>query len=371
MNASKQITICLIAPKAYPLFDQNTKDVIGGIEVDLYLLAQELSKDNNYQVRFITADYGQNLIEIIHKIKVIKSFSFSKNIILRIIHLWKALKKSDSEIYFQEGASLGTFFVGLFCYVHNKIFIYRTAHKNHCDGTYTKQHPFWGRMITWILHKSGWIFVQNESDRLDIKRTLNITSSVIRNAHHIPDKNKEKKDYILWAGRSANFKNPKLFFTLSELFPNENFVMICQQATEDHNYDSLLQLAKNLKNLTFHQQILFDEIDNYFSEAKVYVSTSDSEGFANTFIQACKCATPILSLKVNPDDFLNRYQCGLCAEGDWDRFVEQLKQLLDPETAKKYGENGRKYAQEHHDIRKIVEQYKVIFQKLVNEKKKK
>ncbi|MBN2089256.1 glycosyltransferase, partial [candidate division KSB1 bacterium] len=176
---------------------------------------------------------------------------------------------------------------------------------------------------------------------------------------------------ILWTGRSADFKRPELFLNLTKLFPNQQFVMICQKAFDDNNYLNLTSNAENIQNLEFINRIPFHEADNYFQLAKIYVNTSETEGFANTFVQACKCATPILSLKVNPDDFLNRYQCGLCAEGNWDRFVEQLKQLLDPETAQKYGENGRKYAEEHHDIRKIVEQYKDIFQKLVDEKRKK
>ena len=58
-------------PKAYPLFNPQIKTVFGGAEVDLYLLATELAKDNDFAVSFITADYGQPPIETIAGVKII------------------------------------------------------------------------------------------------------------------------------------------------------------------------------------------------------------------------------------------------------------------------------------------------------------
>jgi hypothetical protein len=34
------------------------------------------------------------------------------------------------------------------------------------------------------------------------------------------------------------------------------------------------------------------------------------------------------------------------------------------------GENGKKYVEEHHDVTKIIQQYKELFEKLVSRKKK-
>jgi len=38
-----------------------------------------------------------------------------------------------------------------------------------------------------------------------------------------------------------------------------------------------------------------------------------------------------------------------------------LKQILDRETAEKLGNNARKYAEEFHDIHKIIKKYKKCF----------
>ncbi len=101
-----------------------------------------------------------------------------------------------------------------------------------------------------------------------------------------------------------------------------------------------------------------------FSKPRFFVNTSDMEGFPNTFIQACKSGTPILSLNVNPDGFLDSYKCGLCARGDRQVFKHQLAELLSGAGAN-YGRNARKYAEENHDITKIIKLYKDIFYDLV------
>ena len=39
------IKVCFIAPKAYPIFNPAIREVFGGAQLDLYLLATELAKE--------------------------------------------------------------------------------------------------------------------------------------------------------------------------------------------------------------------------------------------------------------------------------------------------------------------------------------
>ncbi|MHC4216312.1 MAG: glycosyltransferase family 4 protein [Planctomycetota bacterium] len=356
-----KIRICFIAPKAYPLFDPETKGVFGGAEVDLYILAVELAKDDKFTVSFVTADYGQEQDKVLNGVRIIKSLDFRTNPLSGAVKVWRAMNLADTQIYFQEAASWGTFLVALFCKLNKKIFIYRTAHKREVDGTYIKKHFWAGKAFRWSLRQAAQTIVQNETDKSDLLRMIGVKSTVIPNAHHLTLTSEQEKDIILWVGRSAKVKKPELFLQLAEMFPSEHFVQICPQATGDDKYDVLTDKANQVKNLEFIRRVEFNDIDKYFLRAKVFVSTSDAEGFPNTFVQACKHSTPILSLRVNPDDFLNRYKSGQCANGNWDTFVALLKQMLKPEEIDRYGKNARKYAEQHHDIKKIVEDYKIIF----------
>ena len=358
------IKICFIAPKAYPLFNPQANDVVGGAEVDQYFLARELAKDDNFNISFITADYGQAKIETVENVKIIKSLDLKKNPLNGALKVWRAMRTADAQIYFQKAVSWGTFLVALFCKSHKRIFIYRTAHQHECDGTYLKRHYLAGKAFSWSLRNAAETVVQNDTDKTKIKQTIGIYSRVIPNAHRLPVVFETQRDIILWVGRSAQFKRPGLFIDLAQRIPSEHFTMICQRATGDRQYDALKKQAATVQNLQFIERVPFNEIDKYFQKAKVLVNTSDSEGFPNVFIQACKCGTPILSLKVNPDNFLDRFNCGICADDRFDHLVQSLESILVEKKYLEVGRKARKYAEERHDLRKAVGQYKSIFERL-------
>ncbi|MHC4926394.1 MAG: glycosyltransferase, partial [Planctomycetota bacterium] len=92
------------------------------------------------------------------------------------------------------------------------------------------------------------------------------------------------------------------------------------------------------------------------------------EGFPNTFIQACKAATAILSFQVNPDNFLNRHNCGIACGGETSKTADQLKQLLADDRYAEYGDNGRNYVRAHHNIQSVIETYKDHFRKILPSK---
>jgi glycosyltransferase involved in cell wall biosynthesis len=290
---------------------------------------------------------------------------FNKNSLIGAARVWQAMVTADAQIYFQEAVSWGTFLVALFCRSHKKTFVYRTANQGESDGTFLKGQRLLKKAFSWSLHKAGAVIVQNEIDKENMHNSIGIDSIVVPNGQPLLESDRKKRVTVLWVGRSTHLKRPDLFIKLAKNFPDETFTMICQEATGDENYEALLAEAKEVDNLQFIEAVPFAEISNYFQQAKVFVNTSDSEGFPNTFIHACNCATPILSLKVNPDDFINRHNCGISCNGDWQRMIDSLKDMLLEDRYLQMGANGKKYVRERHDVTKIVKQYKELFKKLV------
>ena len=357
--------ICFIAPKAYPLFNPDVKEVFGGAEVDLCFLAKELAKDKNFQVSLITADYGQEKFEIIEDIRIIKGVDFKKNPIIGAIMVWRALNKAHAEMYMIKTISPGMFLVAFFCRLKGRKFLYRTSNTNSCDGTYLKQHSILGRIYKCALRTATHVFVQNKTDRENLERTTGVSSTVIPNGHQLTKLCESERDTILWIGRSVQIKRPMLFIDLAEKIRDEKFTMICQQATGDQKYQELVRRARQVENLEFIERVGFDEIHSYFQRAKVFVNTSDAEGFPNTFIQACQHGTPILSLNVNPDQFLEEYNCGIFCNGNVERLADSLKLMLAGNTSLEMGKNARRYVEQNHDIRDVAEKYKKLFRKLL------
>jgi len=358
---SKKNRVCFVSLKAYPLFNPDISSVFGGAEVDLYMLATELANDERFEVSFIVGDYGQPPLEVRQGVTLIKSLDAKKTKILHGWKIWKALRRADADVYMQEACSLGTFLIALFCKIHRRRFVYRTASTQEADGTYRHDHPIAGRLFLWSLKNAAAVVVQNQQDADNFKQQGGIDARVISNGLIVSGYPSAEKSIILWVGRSAAIKGPRRFLTLARAFPNESFVMICQNATGDEHYGSLIQEAGAIGNLTFIERVPFHKIDHYFETAKIYVNTSDSEGFPNTFVQACKAGAAILSFAVNPDGFLDTYQCGCCCQGQEQKMAEYLSRMLENNRYQELGRNGAAYARQHHDIRRIIGHYKELF----------
>jgi glycosyltransferase involved in cell wall biosynthesis len=360
-GSNKPLRVCFINLRAYPLFNPEVKATIGGAEVDLYLIATELAKDGDFKVSFVTGDYGQPEVEEREGVSIIKSLDMRSNLFLSGWRIWRALGRADADVYFDECASLRTWLDAMFCRWRGRPYIYRTAHTDECDGTYARTSPVRGRAFFQAIRSAAQVITQNLSDQRDLQETASVGSRVIRNACRLPSDTGAERDTILWVGRSASQKQPRLFLDLARQMPDRSFTMICQPAFEDPAFANLAAEAAGVRNLRFLERVSFHQIDTFFQRARVFVSTSDSEGFPNVFVQAAKCGTPIVSYKVNPDGFLDKYKCGLCAEGNWQQFGGMLRRLSDPVEFAFWSANARKYASQMHNIAAIIEEYKELF----------
>jgi len=364
-DSSKPLHVCYIAPKTYPIFNPAVGDYFGGANVDLYYLSTEMAKDEHFKSSFIVADYGQIDGEVIEDVKLFKALDFGKGALSGLVRTWNALKRADADIYMMKCASAGVTLVTLFCKLHKRKFIYRLASTLESNGTYIKQNPVVGRLFAWSLRRATMVFAQNAIDAENLKRTMGIEAKVIPNGHRLSPMQEQKRDTILWVGRDVPIKNPERFLGLAKALPNEHFIIVCQTPNNDRHYENLIAQAGQIPNLQFIRHVPFNQIAAYFQRAKVLVNTSDAEGFPNTFIQASKAGTAILSFNVNPDDFLNKFDCGINCDGDFAKMVDSLKYLLTNEEYIRLGKNGRRYVEELHDITKIADQYKRLFQNLV------
>lgn len=363
-----KIKICFVLPKAYLLFNPKIDKVFGGAEVDLYYLSTELAKDQNFDVSFVVADYGQQAIEYIENVKLIKSLTFNENPIAGARKVWNAMKAADANIYFLKTASLGVPLARKFCTMNKRKLVYRTASSIECNGVYRKNKPLIGSFVMRAISLADKVITQNLVDQKMLKDNFGIESAVISNGHRMPHLDNTSSEFVLWCGRSVAIKRSDLFVTLAAQCSNEHFVMICQRATGDYKYDDLKKEADKIENLKFIERVRYQEIDDYFIRAKAFVNTSDSEGFPNTFIQACKAGTPILSLSVNPDGFLDKYKCGICYNGDFvrmQRSIGSLDTVLSSDDNAQMGINARKYVEENHDISKIIDKYKKLFRGII------
>ncbi|NPA45214.1 MAG: glycosyltransferase family 4 protein [Chlorobi bacterium] len=368
--------VCFVIPKAYYLFNPNTKgakDKVGGAQKQAYLLSISLAEDKNFDVHFLVADFNQEKIEQIKNVTIWKSFNFSNNIFKRVLNLLSVLKKINAEYYIFRSADVGVAFAMF--YVKNvlkKKVIYMIASDIETSKTEQKKHSSFAtvKSMQYVYNKSDILTAQTKQQSLNLLKNRNrLPDAIIKNIYlNISDNdvNFNKKNTILWVGRITKNKKPELFIELAEKYPNEEFIMIAPVVLEHKNYGNKIQNdVKNIKNITLLNYVNPNEINEFYKNAKIYVLSSEFEGFSNTMAEAMIQECPILSYNVNPDNILEDYKCGLCANKNSNLFFKQFDNLLNnDELRKTLGQNGRNYIKNEHGKNKIINTFKSLFDKI-------
>ncbi len=354
INTNMKITF--VSFQSYPLFNQKQPGAFGGAELQLSIIAKQLSKIG-YDVDILTASYNNHETEIIEKIKIIKLGNLSPKILNQIKFISKFIYElliSESNVFIQRSAGVETGIIAIISRILNKKFIYMSASTIDVDGKYKKLHPIRGIFYNLGISLANTIVVQNNEQKKLLKKTYKKSAVIIKNSYVIKKQPRTKKSYILWVGSSQKLKQPQIFLDIASNFPDEKFVMI--MPNNDHQlWEKINGQSKFLTNLKIISQVPFLEIQNYFNKAKLLINTSSYEGFPNTFIEAGLAKIPIVSLTVNPDNYLNRYICGYSFHNKFKNMLIGINELINnPKLCLELGKNNFNYVCKNHDINKNI-----------------
>jgi len=349
--------ICFISPRAYQLFNPEVISVFGGAEVQVSLLAKQFGRNKDLDVVMMVADFGQLKVEEIEGVKLYKSINFNQGIIAQILSFFLTFIKINADVYIQRTITPYSALFGIFCRLWGKKFIYMVAHNTETDRTH---RFFTSKAKQWIMEKcfrfAHLVIVQNDYQKRNLQEKHNRESVLIRSGYPITSssaKNIDSGKYHLWIGRAEKWKRPLLLIELAKQYPGEKFVMICPQIVDGSKeyYQEIQSQAQDTPNISFIPFVPFHEVDAYFRQAKTFINTSTAEGFPNTFIQAAKNATPILSLNVNPDNILTQHQIGVAYNDDFATMKLRFNSMVsDREKYALYSKQAIEYAQNHHNI---------------------
>ena len=360
----EQIRICIVSFNIISLFFPQMKVTYGGAEVQLFLLSKAFSKSKNFDVNIITGDYNlkQRKTKKYKNIKVHIIIALNRNAIFPIknyILLLVKLIKLKPDIIIQRSATPRTGIIAFYRKIFKKKFVYSIAHDYDVNGVHAK--GILGNLYTFGLTRASYIIAQNLNQIKILEKWQNrkfFNISVIKSGYHIIPPNLEMKNTVLWVARAIRWKRPETYLKIADFFPNQTFIMICNKGTNIKYWKEIKEKACTIPNLIFITFVLFEEINKYFKNAKVFINTSTHEGFPNTFIQAAKNKTPILSLNVNPDKFLTKYECGFFCDNNFKKMVNNLEILLtNQDLYDKFSENAFKFVKEQHNINKISKKW--------------
>jgi glycosyltransferase involved in cell wall biosynthesis len=295
------------------------KQNVGGEQVQQTLLARALLR-RGYRVSMITHDYGQQDGATWSGIQVFKTSAPNAGLpCIRFIHpratsMWNACHRARADIYYTSCAGFHVGLLAEYARRNGARFIFRTAHDTDSEPDRLLIR-FWRdkKIYEYGLRHTHGILTQTERQRETLLENYGLVS---RTAIMLVDESGTRVAYderisdALWVNNFREFKRPAAYLDLCDRVPELSCHMVGGKLVECAAlYDSMAARARGIRNLQFHGQIPYQTVNEYYARTKIFVSTSHTEGFPNSYLQAWARGTPVVAF-FDPDGTIARHGLG-------------------------------------------------------------
>ena len=143
------------------------------------------------------------------------------------------------------------------------------------------------------------VVAQHAGQMQDCKRWHGRVPAIIPSCYvERPGTTADANGVVLWVSALRTGKRPELFLEMARRLPHLRFRMVGGPSAEvggETFFARIKGAAATIPNLEFVGFVPFAEIDAHFDAARVFVNTSDYEGFPNTFLQSWSRGIPTVS----------------------------------------------------------------------------
>ncbi len=320
MNVHCTPTICFVGLANLPVLAREYGGHgVGGAELQQTLLAKALAAQG-YDVSMVVADYGQQDGAVWDGIKTYKACRPNDGLpVLRFIHprwtsLWAAMKRARADIYYTScaGALLGQ--VVLFARLHGAKVIFRVASNSDCDPD-SLLIRYWRdkRLYQYGLRRADLVLTQTPEQQQTLLKNFRRDSRVVASMTEATGRRPgfdERDISVLWVGNFRALKRPELLLEAARKLPQLRFHIIGGPMPGSESlYEQVRAAALRIPNVVFHGPVPYHDIGGFYERARVFVGTSEIEGFPNTYLQAWARGTPVVAF-LDPDHLIARNGMG-------------------------------------------------------------
>lgn len=361
--------VCFLAPHAFPLLAGDPAiQMIGGAELQQVIVARGLVR-RGYPVSMICLNFGQADRVEVDGIVVHRAYRPTEGLPVlrflwpRLTSIWNCLARAGADIYYQRAASMLTGVMAAHARRHGRKSIFAVAG----DPMIRFARDRW--IYEYGVRHADRIVVQNEAQEQLIRSQYGRDSVLIPNCYQ-PSAGGQPTGAprVLWVSTIRRLKRPELFLDLAEALPGQRFTMVGGPGGGEHRlYGEIRDRASTIDNLEFVGFVPYAEAARYFDNASLFVNTSDTEGFPNTFLQAWARRVPTVSF----------IDCGARANGgsvgvtvdSFPELVRRVSQLLERESERcELGAMSEAYVRKNHFPEPILDRYEDLFARLLHER---
>ncbi|NBS53500.1 MAG: glycosyltransferase family 1 protein [Spartobacteria bacterium] len=353
--------LLFLSSYAHLVLERSTSRVSGGAELQVALLARELAQ-RGIEVVIVGGDTGQQDGVVLEGVKIRSGGKFHSG---NLIAMLASIPKVFSVI--REERPDWVFLLGWTAWMALVVVMrgalgYRAGFicgsDSELTGDFRRENPVRGGLFEWGVAECDLRYAMTEHQR-ELFAKKGWSCGMYRNLILPPtcERAGGKNVDFLWVSRCQPVKRPHIFLDLVEALPSSSFEMVCPR--EDVGlWDSVAKRAATLPNLRFIEKVPYHEIQSHYDAAKVFVNTSEWEGWPNSFIQAGLGRTALLSLAVNPDGIFERFGLGRYAAGDFEKLKADARSMMADAAELDLMQTGcARFVAEMHDNAKETEAF--------------
>lgn len=353
----KNARIAFIALQAYPLFRAEAGLRMGGAEVQIHQLARILIEQYGCRARFICLAPRDGLET--HGPIEVAAISRRHGALGKTRQIFRALEGFGADCVLQRSWGLETWIGARYAARRGKRFVFMAASIPDIQPPHPSDWLHWRRAAYRVgLRRAHAVVAQSEEQVAAFERHYATRATLIRSFQPPPEPRKEDQGYVLWVGRAIEGKRAELLLDLAERFPRIPFVLILNPAQDKEYYDVLCARAARLPNVRHVPYVPHTEIMPWFRGARLFVGTSVREGFPNTYLQAFRAWTPVLSLCVDPDHIIRKQRLGFVGDDDFEALARELERRYgDAEWVHETGRRAAEHVRAFHDPDRLANEW--------------
>lgn len=315
--------VCFVGLENLPVlsraYDQHG---IGGEQVQHTLLARALAR-RGWQVSMVVADYGQADSARVDGITLHKAHPLSGGVpVLRFVHprmtgLWSALRRADADVYYLSCASMQLGMAAAFTRLHGRRLVFRLASDTDCEpDRLLIRHARDRWLYEWGLRRADVVLAQSEHQARRLKSNYGLDS---RLAAMLVDPAQQVRTFdardidVLWVSNLRPLKRPELALELARRLPGLRVHLVGGPLPGHEDlYAQIQAQAQALPHVRFHGRVPYHDVNALYERARVFVNTSEIEGFPNAYLQAWRRGTPSVAF-FDPDGIVRTHGLGRSA----------------------------------------------------------
>jgi glycosyltransferase involved in cell wall biosynthesis len=367
--------ICLLGlDNLHVLAPEYAQHTVGGESVQQTLLARALS-GRGHEVSMVVFDYGQRDGAQWESIRAFKAYALDAGLpALRFIHprwtgLWSALARADADLYYTSCAGMHVGLLALFCRRARRRFVFRTASDSDCDPSRLLVRFARDRWLyQYGLRRADAVLTQSAFQARALERHYALHGRTAAMLVESPRAAAFRDVDVLWTSNVRRVKRPDRILELAGRLPDVTIHMVGgSQPGEEALFASVSEAAAARPNVMFHGPLSYRDANGMYDRAKVFVNTSDVEGFPNSYLQAWIRGVPVVTL-FDPDGVVEREGLGVVVKSPA-RMAEAIGHLLGDTAAwTAASDRCRAFMAGEFEEEKVLAPYLAAFEQVMGER---